>query len=250
MSGQVAYPFAVLFCARLLCVFCIPDVSTGASRTILRDKGWEALQKHLSFHPVAHFSTARSNGTNKVIDTQYTFLLSSSVYIEAHRRRTAARGQSHKSLQSFNSFISNRFRTLLAQWGAAILLFSNAWGLFPLQWGCIPLYPACSEFPGERSARTFTQSAFREGASSSSTPSSPICSISCRPCHFSSTAYKMLLPQLLCFDNDPFSWGVYPLALFSSTAPRSLSSPATTFLPRHFVSATVTAAGGFFYVSQ
>jgi hypothetical protein len=33
--------------------------------------------------------------------------------------------------------------------------------------------------------------------------------ISRRPSHFSSTAYKMLLPQLLCFDNDPFSWGVY-----------------------------------------
>jgi hypothetical protein len=30
----------------------------------------------------------------------------------------------------------------------------------------------------------------------------------------------------------------------------SHQSPVTTFLPRHFVSATVTAAGGFFYVSQ
>jgi hypothetical protein len=37
---------------------------------------------------------------------------------------------------------------------------------------------------------------------------SPIACISRRPSHFSSTAYKMLLPQLLCFDNDPFSWGV------------------------------------------
>ena len=35
-------------------------------------------------------------------------------------------------------------------------------------------------------------------------------SISRRPSHFSSTAYKMLLPQLLCFHNDLFSWGVYP----------------------------------------
>ena len=35
-------------------------------------------------------------------------------------------------------------------------------------------------------------------------------SISCRPSHFFSTAYKMLLPQLLCFDNDPFSWGGVP----------------------------------------
>jgi hypothetical protein len=32
-------------------------------------------------------------------------------------------------------------------------------------------------------------------------------SISRRPSHFSSTAHKILLPQLLCFDNDPFSWG-------------------------------------------
>jgi hypothetical protein len=35
-------------------------------------------------------------------------------------------------------------------------------------------------------------------------------SISRRPSPFSSTAYKMLFPQPLCFDNDPFSWGVYP----------------------------------------
>jgi hypothetical protein len=37
----------------------------------------------------------------------------------------------------------------------------------------------------------------------------PIASISRRPSHFSSIAYKMLLAQLLSFDNDPFSWGVY-----------------------------------------
>jgi len=36
------------------------------------------------------------------------------------------------------------------------------------------------------------------------------CPIPRRPSLFSSTAYKMLLPQLLCFDNHPFSWGVYP----------------------------------------
>src|SRR5260370_7652066 len=28
------------------------------------------LHKYFSFHPVLHFSTAHSNGTNKVIDTQ------------------------------------------------------------------------------------------------------------------------------------------------------------------------------------
>jgi hypothetical protein len=34
------------------------------------------------------FSTAHSNGTNKVIDTQGTFLLSSPVYIESHPLRS------------------------------------------------------------------------------------------------------------------------------------------------------------------
>jgi hypothetical protein len=40
-------------------------------------------------------------------------------------------------------------------------------------------------------------------------PPDSISSISRRPSHFSSTTYKMLLPQLLCFDNDPFSWEVF-----------------------------------------
>jgi hypothetical protein len=49
-----------------------------------------------------------------------------------------------------------------------------------------------------------------------STASSPISPTSRRASHFSSTAYKMLLPQLLCFDNDPFSWwGVPPPREFS-----------------------------------
>jgi hypothetical protein len=42
-------------------------------------------------------------------------------------------------------------------------------------------------------------------------PLASIPSISCHPSHFSSTTYKMLLPQLFCFHNHPFSWGgVYP----------------------------------------
>ena len=41
----------------------------------------------------------------------------------------------------------------------------------------------------------------------SSAASAPISSISRRPSHFSSTTYKMLLPQLLCFDSHPFSGG-------------------------------------------
>jgi hypothetical protein len=58
----------------------------------------------------------------------------------------------------------------------------------------------------------------------SSSASSPISSISRRPSHFSSSAYKMLLPQLLCFGNDPFSLGVYP--------PRPIfHGPELTFRP-------------------
>jgi hypothetical protein len=59
----------------------------------------------------------------------------------------------------------------------------------------------------------------------SSTASSLISSISRRPSHFSSTAYKMLLPQLLSFDNHPFSWGCTPLAIFSK-GQSSLSNPS------------------------
>jgi hypothetical protein len=48
-----------------------------------------------------------------------------------------------------------------------------------------------------------------------STAVSSISPISRRPSHFSSTPYRMLLPQPLCFDSDPFSWGVYPCHLVS-----------------------------------
>jgi hypothetical protein len=112
-------------------------------------------------------------------------MLSSPVYAETHPRRNVAHRNFSNSLRSFNSFIFNGFRTLSYQWTPATLSLSIGSGLFPLQWRCIPL------------------------ALSSSTASSPVSSISRRPSHFSSTAYKMLLPQLLCFDNDPFSWGVY-----------------------------------------
>jgi hypothetical protein len=95
------------------------------------------------------FSTPHSNGTNKVIDTACTFLLSSAVYIEAHSRRSAAfasrmnlrdaaNAASSRSLQSFNFFTFNGFRTLSRNGGSATPLLSNASALFPLQWGCIP----------------------------------------------------------------------------------------------------------------
>jgi hypothetical protein len=112
-------------------------------------------------------------------------MLFSPVYIEAHPRQIAAHAAPSITLKSFNPFLLNGFRTLSCQWTPATPFLSAVSGLFPLQWGCTPL------------------------TLSSSTASSPISSISRRPSHFSSTAYKMLLAQLLCFDNDPFSWGVY-----------------------------------------
>jgi hypothetical protein len=112
-------------------------------------------------------------------------MLFSPVYIKSHPRRDAAHSDSPIFLESFNSCTFNSFGTLVAQWSAATLVFSDASGLFPLQWGCTPL------------------------AQSSCTAPSPICSISRRPSHFPSRAYKMLLAQLLCFDNHPFSWEVY-----------------------------------------
>jgi hypothetical protein len=139
----------------------------------------------LSARPFGQFSTAHSNGTNKVIDTPCTSLLSSPVYIEFHPRRDAAHDDSPISLESFNPCTFNSFPTLVAQWTPATLSFSIVSGLFPLQWGCIPLYP-------ERFVRRVFSS------------------ISRRPSHFSSTTYKMLFQQPLCFDNHPFSWGVYP----------------------------------------
>jgi hypothetical protein len=58
-------------------------------------------------------------------------------------------------------------------------------------------------------------------------PLASISSISCHPSHFPSTTYKMLLPQLLCFHNHPFSWGVYPPAPSLS---RAHLSPARSSL--------------------
>jgi hypothetical protein len=145
----------------------------------------------LSALPFGQFSTVRSNGTNKVIDTRGTFLLFSYVYIEAQPRRNIVHRSSPSSFKSFNSFTSNSFRTLSCQWSAATPVFSDASGLFPSRWGCIPL------------------------SHSSSTAAPRISTISPRPSLFSSTAYKMLLPQISCFDNHPFSWGVHtPLGSF------------------------------------
>jgi hypothetical protein len=81
------------------------------------------------------------------------------------------------------------FQTLadsFAQWALATPLLSISSGLFPSPWGCIP--------PSLYFSRLTLDT---------------ISSISRRPSFFSSITYKMSIPQLLCFDNDPFSWGVY-----------------------------------------
>jgi hypothetical protein len=41
--------------------------------------------------------------------------------------------------------------------------------------------------------------------------------ISRRPSPFCSATYKMLFAQLLCFENDPFSWGGVPLLTSSKS---------------------------------
>src|ERR1700674_206691 len=93
-----------------------------------------------------------------------------------------------------------------------------------------PLFPTVSglfcamDAPQPLSFQSLADSFYRNGGCtpltpSSSNASSPICSISCRPSHFSSTTYKTLLAQLLCFDNDPFSWGVYGGSCRSSQNP-------------------------------
>jgi hypothetical protein len=114
----------------------LSTVNWGAGCPIRRTCVWglDSSSMHLRRRRNT-FSTTHSNGTNKVIDMSCTFLLSSPVYIEAHPRRIAAHGDSFKS---FNSFISNSFRTLVAQWSAATPFLSIACGLFPLQWGCTP----------------------------------------------------------------------------------------------------------------
>jgi hypothetical protein len=134
-------------------------------------------------------------------------MLFSPVYIEAHPRRNAAfasrmnlrdavHANSSRLFKSFNPFTFNSFRTLLHNGRLQPLSFQSLPDSFHRNGGVYPLAP------------------------SSSTACSPICSISRRPSLFSSTAYKMPLQQLLCFDNHPFSWGVYP--------PRFYPEPAAT----------------------
>jgi hypothetical protein len=57
------------------------------------------------------FSTSHSNGTNKVLDTPYTFLLSSPVYIELQPRQSLVPGLAPVSICHPLPFNSLRIRT-------------------------------------------------------------------------------------------------------------------------------------------
>jgi hypothetical protein len=78
----------------------------------------------------------------------------------------------------------------------------------------------------------FATGGYTPSPSLSRLPPVPISSISRRPSYFSSTAYRMLLPQLLCFDNHPFSWGCTPLPLYFTLCRCARAHELRTFLPR------------------
>jgi hypothetical protein len=85
-------------------------------------------------------------------------------------------------------FISNSFRTLSRNGRTSTSFLSIACRLFPSQWGCTPPLGIFID-----------------------------CLVSNLPDFPSSIAFlfnrlQMLFPQPPCFDNDPFSWGVYTLA--------------------------------------
>jgi hypothetical protein len=92
---------------------------------------------------------------------------------------------------------SNGFRTPLRNRRTSTPFLSIACGLFPSQWGCTPL------------------------ALFSSTAPCSFSSVSHRPSHFVSTACNMPLSQLFCFDNHPFSWGVYTPHFYFLRRPRN-----------------------------
>jgi len=70
------------------------------------------VDSDLSALPFGQFSTARSNGTNKVIERQCTFLVFLPVFAEAHPRRKAPPAASSTSFIFSNPFRSCSLRTL------------------------------------------------------------------------------------------------------------------------------------------
>ena len=109
------------------------------------------VDSDLSALPFGQFSTARSNGTNKVINTQGTFLLCSPVFVYTEPRsaiptwaevaklqpRPVPPGRLALFLRSFHSFTKECLATLLPPTGSA-LFFKTAgcMGFLPiLEWG-------------------------------------------------------------------------------------------------------------------
>jgi hypothetical protein len=143
-------------------------------------------------------------------------MLSSPVYTKAHPRRIA--------LAATTGYPVCKLVTPKAPTDPTSTLY-----LFSFQSLADPYSPSCSNGTPSISFNfillqtlSLTTDGYTPLILFSSTASSPICSIFRRPSHFSSTAYKMLLPQLLCFDNDPFSWGCIPPRLILT---RRLSPP-------------------------
>jgi hypothetical protein len=147
------------------------------------------------------FSTARSNGTNKVIDTAYTFLLSSSVFPKLQPR----------SVPPSRFHIGERPDCSLTSYPKD----SNG-RLYPFSFQSlvIPSSPSSSNrtlripfISLSLRALSLATGGYTPSLHFSRPPLDSISSISRRPSLFLSIAYKMLLSQLLGFDNPPFSWG-------------------------------------------
>jgi hypothetical protein len=115
-------------------------------------------------------------------------MLSSPVYTKSHPRRDAVHAASQSFHVSSKSFRSYPFRTLASHLKATVS--SNPFEINRLRTLC--------KIPGI---------GYPPSLSFSRPPLDSISVISRHPSLFSSTVYKMLLQQLLCFDNHPFSWG-------------------------------------------
>jgi hypothetical protein len=154
------------------------------------------------------FSTAHSNGTNKVIDTPCISMLSSSVFAKLQPRSVPSNHSPGfhtdgwlECLQTSYPKVSNgRSYPLSFQSLGEPGFPSNSNGVLCIPFVSLPLPTLSSATRGCTPSFHFSRP-----------PLDSISSISRHPSHFSSTTYKMPLPQLLCFENHPFLWGCIPL---------------------------------------
>src|SRR5216684_8899746 len=124
-------------------------------------------------------------------------MLSSPVFAKLQHRsnpQVALRRLFAPSFPSFSPFAINGFRTILRNGRPQPLTFQSLADSFHRNGGVPP---------------------------SLSFPRLPLASVSHRPSHFVSTACNMPLSQLFCFDNHPFSWGVYTPHFYFLRRPRN-----------------------------